>query len=492
MFGYLNPAQAGFSCQQRSEYQQFYCALCQALGSEFGASSRMALSYDATLLAIMMAGLEENQSGSGPPVTVGRCPMSMGQRKKIIDPTHTAFIFSASVMIEMVAGKILDNLQDEGGTFARILWKWIQPRHRKANNTLRSQGLNLEIELMTTRQAEAEYESKGLTEVASETSQLVGQIFAAAAKLGGREEASGPMYALGYYVGRVIYILDACDDLPQDQRKCAYNAINACYENACLQTRGRSSIAPRVKAEVADFVIQDLAHIRALVDRLDFGPRQELVRRLAATALSNQAMTIFGYSPEQKRSRHFYSPRQLLSDQSGNCDDVIGCCCICMACSCCLGAIQSVFESCSNCCGDEEPSPPVPPVEPNRPERVGTFNLPHNSRHQRSSVRQQGPGQPSYPGVSPNQPLYCSRCGSPSDLVYHPHKGWVCLGCAADNITLVEPTAINLDLIGKVCPYCQTTIKPGDRTTVCPRCKVPHHLECWQDNGNRCTTFGCR
>jgi len=46
--------------------------------------------------------------------------------------------------------------------------------------------------------------------------------------------------------------------------------------------------------------------------------------------------------------------------------------------------------------------------------------------------------------------------------------------------------------IGKTCPYCQYVIKPGVDIVVCSECGIPHHKECWQENGNKCTTFGCR
>lgn len=44
--------------------------------------------------------------------------------------------------------------------------------------------------------------------------------------------------------------------------------------------------------------------------------------------------------------------------------------------------------------------------------------------------------------------------------------------------------------VGKTCPYCQTPIKPGVPVAVCSACGMPHHAECWRENG-RCTTFGC-
>ncbi|MHB0935559.1 MAG: RING finger protein [Armatimonadota bacterium] len=45
-------------------------------------------------------------------------------------------------------------------------------------------------------------------------------------------------------------------------------------------------------------------------------------------------------------------------------------------------------------------------------------------------------------------------------------------------------------IVGKTCPYCQTPIKPNAAAVVCSACEMPHHAECWQENG-RCTTYGC-
>jgi len=44
--------------------------------------------------------------------------------------------------------------------------------------------------------------------------------------------------------------------------------------------------------------------------------------------------------------------------------------------------------------------------------------------------------------------------------------------------------------IGKTCPYCHFPIKHEEAVTVCPSCRMPHHTECWQENGG-CTVLGC-
>jgi uncharacterized RDD family membrane protein YckC len=42
----------------------------------------------------------------------------------------------------------------------------------------------------------------------------------------------------------------------------------------------------------------------------------------------------------------------------------------------------------------------------------------------------------------------------------------------------------------KICPYCQSPIDETEEATVCSQCMIPHHTECWLENGG-CTTYGC-
>ncbi len=50
--------------------------------------------------------------------------------------------------------------------------------------------------------------------------------------------------------------------------------------------------------------------------------------------------------------------------------------------------------------------------------------------------------------------------------------------------------SISNPFTGKTCPFCQFLIKADSEAVECPSCKVPHHRECWEQNGG-CTTFGC-
>lgn len=44
---------------------------------------------------------------------------------------------------------------------------------------------------------------------------------------------------------------------------------------------------------------------------------------------------------------------------------------------------------------------------------------------------------------------------------------------------------------GAVCPIDSSPFHAGDAVVFCGVCKTAHHTQCWQKNGNRCSTLGC-
>lgn len=51
-------------------------------------------------------------------------------------------------------------------------------------------------------------------------------------------------------------------------------------------------------------------------------------------------------------------------------------------------------------------------------------------------------------------------------------------------------SAKGADFPDATCPYCQSGFLPSEDVLVCRACEIPHHRECWQENGG-CTTYGC-
>lgn len=59
---------------------------------------------------------------------------------------------------------------------------------------------------------------------------------------------------------------------------------------------------------------------------------------------------------------------------------------------------------------------------------------------------------------------------------------------------MAEPRLVverHSEYVAKQCPSCLKGIEAGNHIVLCPRCKVPHHEDCWYNNGG-CGRQGCR
>lgn len=73
---------------------------------------------------------------------------------------------------------------------------------------------------------------------------------------------------------------------------------------------------------------------------------------------------------------------------------------------------------------------------------------------------------------TPETASYCPKCGKKIDFI-------------SDDIDNIP------QYVGANCPFCQTPIKSGVPVVKCAKCDIVHHADCWRENGNCCTTFGC-
>ena len=67
MFGYVMVNWETLSQEERKRFRAYYCGLCRALGNRYGATGRLALSFDMTFLAALLSSLRAGDPpGPGP------------------------------------------------------------------------------------------------------------------------------------------------------------------------------------------------------------------------------------------------------------------------------------------------------------------------------------------------------------------------------------------------------------------------------------------
>lgn len=114
MLGYVKIDRGELKVREYEIYCGYYCGVCKSIGKRYGQLPRMALSYDAAFLAIMLASLEDEPDE---PVQE-HCIGHHVKKKTII--RGKAIDYAADVMLILAWHKLLDDAHDENKVFAKV------------------------------------------------------------------------------------------------------------------------------------------------------------------------------------------------------------------------------------------------------------------------------------------------------------------------------------------------------------------------------------
>lgn len=218
MYGYIKPFKAELKVREHEHYKATYCGLCHALKRKYGFLSRFLVSYDFTLLAIVLDAMQHEPCK----YERKRC-IASPHKKKCICAKNGAIDFTACATVILAYWKIKDNIVDESflkGIPYRIL-KLINARaYKKAKREL--SWFDEAVEKSITKLNELERaEEKSIDAVADTFAELLASLSA----YFDDEVMARIAKELFYHVGRVIYIIDALFDVEEDKKKGNYNPV---------------------------------------------------------------------------------------------------------------------------------------------------------------------------------------------------------------------------------------------------------------------------
>ena len=211
MFGYVLPCKPELKVREWTRYRAYYCGLCKELGREYGLFSRFLLNYDLVLLALCA----DTARGEAPAACSERCIASAAKHPVL--PASTGTRLAASALALTAYYKLTDDLHDE--PFFKRLPKWcLRPfigHFRKRAAKVMPQADDV---FRTASAAQAALEQRGCQnedEAAEPTAQMTQALFAAAAPQGAGQADFARM---GYFLGKIIYSLDAAQDFEADAK----------------------------------------------------------------------------------------------------------------------------------------------------------------------------------------------------------------------------------------------------------------------------------
>ena len=211
MFGYVRINKMDLTFREYDYYKGYYCGLCKYLKENHGEVSRLSLNYDITFLIVILTALYKLDSD----ITYERCIANPLKKKMRIVNEITEYAASMNILLSYY--KLEDNLYDDNGIKDKLAYELYKGKLKKAYEKYPQKAEYIKQQLGNLRELEKQ-ESKSIDKVSNTFGNLMGEIFVYK-----KDEYEQNLRNIGFNLGKYIYILDAYEDLEEDNKKGRYN-----------------------------------------------------------------------------------------------------------------------------------------------------------------------------------------------------------------------------------------------------------------------------
>lgn len=211
MFGYVRINKMDLTFREFDYYKGYYCGLCKYLKENHGEVSRLSLNYDITFLIVILTALYKLDSD----ITYERCIANPLKKKMRIVNEITEYAASMNILLSYY--KLEDNLYDDNGIKDKLAYELYKGKLKKAYEKYPQRAEYIKQQLGNLRELEKQ-ESKSIDKVSNIFGNLMGEIFVYK-----KDEYEQNLRNIGFNLGKYIYILDAYEDLEEDNKKGRYN-----------------------------------------------------------------------------------------------------------------------------------------------------------------------------------------------------------------------------------------------------------------------------
>lgn len=242
MFGYIKPYIPSLTVGEYEAYRGAYCGLCRTMGSLTGQVSRLTLNYDFAFLAVYRMALE-------------RIPAAFERKGCVAHPAsrrnhmkrNPALEYCAAASAVLTAGKIQDDIADEKG-FGRIKARVLSPVAKRMVKRVRKTVASLEAEIASDLEALSGIEKANEASLDAPANAF-GALLSHVTSFGYEGERKMISDEIGRALGKIIYVLDAADDICDDVKCEKYNPLALLYDEPIDESDPKH---PVIKKDIAD------------------------------------------------------------------------------------------------------------------------------------------------------------------------------------------------------------------------------------------------
>ncbi len=254
MFGYVNIYKDELKIKDYNTYRAYYCGLCKMLGRKHNQLVRLALNYDFTFLAVMADSLFEEPCE----ISMQGCVRKLGKRQTVKNAHSLEFAADMNVLLAYY--KLMDDIRDSHSLKALlsvfpfwVRYLSIRKKHKDICDVTSTSLMRLSF-LEDTK-------CDIIDKAANEFAVILKAMF---------KEANPDLEKFGYMLGRIIYIMDALDDMDEDYQKSRYNP-------AVLQYGYKGEFTEEIKSKMTDILYFSLGELSSEYENLDIKKNKSIL-----------------------------------------------------------------------------------------------------------------------------------------------------------------------------------------------------------------------
>lgn len=227
MFGYVKPFVPELKVKENELYKSTYCGLCKVMGKKYSFFYKMSLSYDYVFFILLRLLLTQEK----PSFSKCRC-IAHPTKKKPFMNENKAIDCACDIGVLLLYYNLLDKIADKDSK-KYILSKLCLPfiKHARKKALKNNKSLSETDEFIKNKLSElAEVENSGLDSI-DKPAEIFGEILGKSMSICLEESQKRIAEEIGICVGKWIYITDALDDAPSDEKNKKYNPFLSVYNS---------------------------------------------------------------------------------------------------------------------------------------------------------------------------------------------------------------------------------------------------------------------
>lgn len=218
MFGYVSVLKNELKVREYTVYRGYYCGLCKMLGKQFSQSVRMGLNYDFAFLALAMGAMSEEITD----VRQEHC-IAHPFAKRPVSYDEQALSYAAYMSVIVTYFKLIDDYNDLKSIKSICAILFYKRQLKKCRKAYAQEYSLIETQLKELNRLEKQH-CDDIDRVADCFAKILECLFTPS-YLSLTKSEKKALGVFGYQLGRFIYIIDAFQDIPEDDKHHNYNPI---------------------------------------------------------------------------------------------------------------------------------------------------------------------------------------------------------------------------------------------------------------------------